>query len=381
MEDFYKSYSKGPIPWDAFGSFVLSKHSHRIGSMIVPIKSIIDRHKTYTPTIAYEEVIKALIERDYLARIMQECTDVLEGRSSLESVYDLSQEALRDMGRFLDVESMFVTGGLSTVCDRITTTGYEWRLRFFNEALGPLRDGDFVIIAARVEVGKTTAVASEISYFLPQMPIGRPIIWVNNEERSEQVYFRINQAALNMTTDEILEDIAGAEAKYEKYAAGRKILVTDDKMVCHEKYLTSLFHDLNPGMIIFDQLDKVGGFNDDRNREDVRLGKLYKWARELAKQYGPVIAVSQLAAESERREWPNYVGLDSMRGSKTDKPAEADAIITIAKPPDPREGEEFQRSINIPKNKLVGKGPYHKEELRHGQCIVLIDPLRGRYIG
>jgi hypothetical protein len=77
---------------------------------------------------------------------------------------------------------------------------------------------------------------------------------------------------------------------------------------------------------------------------------------------------------------PPFIGLDALRGSKVDKPGEADAIITIGKyraPATP--SDEAKRTINIPKNKLTGGGLYWKEEARHGKFIVTIDPMRARY--
>lgn len=366
------------MDWEALESLLFTKHAARVGHSGTIIKNTITRMKTYVPTTSYTEVIKHFIERDYVAQIMQECDELQAGTSDLEHVHDLSAKALKDLDRFIDVDSMFVAPDISAVCERILTHGYEWRLRFLNQSLGPLRDGDFVMVAARVECGKTTFLASEASYILPQMPKDRPIVWVNNEERSEQVYFRVVQAALDMTTEEVISNPKEAMRLFDEYRKERRILITDGK-TNHEKALTSLFQDINPGMIVFDQLDKVGGFfNEDR--EDLRLGRLYKWARDLAREYGPVITASQLSADVDKREWPYFIGLDSLRGSKVDKPGEADAIITIGKCENPKPGEELLRSMNVPKNKMAGKGPYHDEALRHGNAVVTIDPLRGRYL-
>ena len=77
---------------------------------------------------------------------------------------------------------------------------------------------------------------------------------------------------------------------------------------------------------------------------------------------------------------PAFIGMDSLRGSKTDKPGEADAIITIGKYQTPTTPEEhILRTINIPKNKLPGGGKYQIDSERHGQYIVKIDARRARY--
>ena len=139
------------------------------------------------------------------------------------------------------------------------------------------------------------------------------------------------------------------------------------------------FKEVNPGLIVFDQLDKVDGFKAEE-AEHIRLGKIYKWARELARTYGPVIAASQLSASAEELRDPPFIGLDALRGSKTDKPGEADAVVTIGKFKEPKSPEEeFVRTINVPKNKLPGGGSKQVEAERHGQYLVTIDPLRARY--
>jgi hypothetical protein len=143
--------------------------------------------------------------------------------------------------------------------------------------------------------------------------------------------------------------------------------------------LETLFKEVNPGMIIFDQLDKVQGFSN-ADPEHIVLGKLYKWARELARTYGPVIAASQLSAGAVELKDPPFIGLDSLRGSKTDKPGEADAVVTLGKYKEPKSPEEERiRTINIPKNKLPGGGSKQMESDRHGQFLVTIDAVRARF--
>lgn len=112
--------------------------------------------ETFKPTLAYDEVIKSLIEVDYLSQIMEECNKARDGRSDLEAINALSTQGLRAVERYIDKDELFVVPDISGVVDRISSTGYEWRLMALNRSLGLLRSGDFIIIAARVEVGKTT---------------------------------------------------------------------------------------------------------------------------------------------------------------------------------------------------------------------------------
>jgi len=381
MEKYYKTFpSVADFAWDSFTAFLIADQSKRLtDDSIVKLRMMLSKAKAFVPHHAHEEVVKTLIELDYLALIMEECEKVKEGSSDLEHVHILATNALKDVERYIEKDELFVSADLSAIADRITSSGYEWRLDALNRSLGPLRTGNFVIVAARVEVGKTTFLASEVSYLAQQLPKDRPVVWVNNEEESSVVFFRIVQAALGQESKVIIADSKKAMEDYAALMGGNKDKIRVTKDMNNVRDLETLFREVNPGLIIFDQLDKVDGFKSDE-REDLKLGKIYKWARELARSYGPVIAASQLSATAVDMKDPPFIGLDALRGSKTDKPGEADVVITIGKYKEPKSPEEEMiRTINVPKNKLPGGGSKQVESDRHGQFLVTIDPIRARY--
>jgi len=381
MDKYYKTFpSVTDFAWDSFSAFLIADQSKRLtDDSIVKLRMMLSKAKAFVPHHAHEEVVKTLIELDYLALIMEECEKVKEGSSDLEHVHILATNALKDVERYIEKDELFVSADLSAIADRITSSGYEWRLDALNRSLGPLRTGNFVIVAARVEVGKTTFLASEVSYLAQQLPKDRPVVWVNNEEESSVVFFRIVQAALGIESKTIIADSKKAMVDYAALMGGNKDKIRVTKDMNNVRDLETLFREVNPGLIIFDQLDKVDGFKSDE-REDLKLGKIYKWARELARSYGPVIAASQLSASAVEMKDPPFIGLDALRGSKTDKPGEADVVITIGKYKEPKSPEEEMiRTINVPKNKLPGGGSKQVESDRHGQFLVTIDPIRARY--
>jgi replicative DNA helicase len=381
MDKYYKTFpSVTEFAWDSFSAFLIADQSKRLtDDSIVKLRMMLSKAKSFVPHHAHEEVVKTLIELDYLALIMEECEKVKEGSSDLEHVHILATNALKDVERYIEKDELFVSADLSAIADRITSSGYEWRLDALNRSLGPLRTGNFVIVAARVEVGKTTFLASEVSYLAQQLPKDRPVVWVNNEEESSVVFFRIVQAALGIESKTIIADSKKAMVDYAALMGGNKDKIRVTKDMNNVRDLETLFREVNPGLIIFDQLDKVDGFKSDE-REDLKLGKIYKWARELARSYGPVIAASQLSASAVEMKDPPFIGLDALRGSKTDKPGEADVVITIGKYKEPKSPEEEMiRTINVPKNKLPGGGSKQVESDRHGQFLVTIDPIRARY--
>lgn len=381
MDKYYKTFpSVTEFAWDSFTAFLIADQSKRLtDDSIVKLRMMLTKARAFVPHHAHEEVVKTLIELDYLALIMEECEKVKEGSSDLEHVHILATNALKDVERYIEKDELFVSADLSAIADRITSSGYEWRLDALNRSLGPLRIGNFVIVAARVEVGKTTFLASEVSYLAQQLPKDRPVVWVNNEEESSVVFFRIVQAALGIESKTIIADSKKAMVDYAALMGGNKDKIRVTKDMNNMRDLETLFREINPGLIIFDQLDKVDGFKSDE-REDLKLGKIYKWARELARSYGPVIAASQLSASAVEMKDPPFIGLDALRGSKTDKPGEADVVITIGKYKEPKSPEEEMiRTINVPKNKLPGGGGKQVESDRHGQFLVTIDPIRARY--
>ena len=382
MDKYYKTFpGVSDFVWDSFSAFLIADQSKRLtDDAIVKLRMTLTKAKTFVPHHAHEEVVKTLIELDYLALIMDECEKVKEGSSDLEHVHIIATNALRDVERYIEKDDLFVSADLSSIADRISSTGYEWRLDVLNRSLGPLRTGNFVIVAARVEVGKTTFLASEVSYIAQQLPKGRPVVWVNNEEESSVVFFRIVQATLGQESKTLIADPNRAMASYTSLMGGNKDQIRVTKDMNNVRDLETLFREVNPGLIVFDQLDKVDGFNKGDEREDIKLGKIYKWARELARNYGPVIAASQLSASVVDLKDPPFIGMDALRGSKTDKPGEADVVLTIGKYKEPKSPEEEMiRTINVPKNKLPGGGTKQMESERHGQYLVTIDPIRARF--
>jgi replicative DNA helicase len=381
MERYFKTFpGVTELNWDSFSAFLIADQSKRLtDDAIVKLRMTLTKAKSFEPHHAHEEVIKTLIELDYLAKIMEECEKVKEGESDLEHVHILATNALKDVERYIEKDELFVSADLSSIADRITSSGYEWRLDALNRSLGPLRTGNFVIVAARVEVGKTTFLASEVSYLAQQLPADRPVVWINNEEESSVVFFRIVQATLGVESKVIIADSKAAMDSYTVMMGGNKDKIRVTKDTNNMRDLETLFKEVNPGLIVFDQLDKVDGVKGDEP-EHLKLGKLYKWARELARTYGPVIAASQLSAGAVELKDPPFIGLDALRGSKTDKPGEADVVITIGKYKEPKSPEEEMiRTINVPKNKLPGGGSKQMESERHGQYLVTIDPIRARY--
>lgn len=384
VSDYYKAYpTQLSVNMDEFRSFFFlikgkvkpekaSLYSRVIDNIISKVAEGADL------TATAKDVLSFYVEQDYATRVANVSFKLASGDKSagdIDTIDSLCKEYKKEVGRAVSKEDIFVSTKLSELVASVFTDGLNWRLEEMNISLGPLRQGDFIILGARPETGKTTFLASELTHFAKQLKKDAgPIIWVNNEERDDKVMFRIIQSYFGITTEVLKKDLASYERKYDDEMGGRIVVVRRDSGCNTVWALDRLFTEFNPSLIVIDQLDKVVGFQKE-SRDDLRLGRLYAWARDKAIEYGPVMAASQVSGGGEGSQWITQAQL---RGSTTDKAGEADAIITIGAVNDPAKPND--RFIHVAKNKLAG-GPKTQESFRHGYFNVLIQPDIARYKG
>ena len=322
--------------------------------------------KVHADEARVEEFMKKQRDMVQAHRIAELSLEVTEGRK--EFIDLLSHVSTLDADAPVEEEIEFVSDDLEELYNNLVVTqGLRWRLPCLNKALGSLRKGDFGFVFARPETGKTSFLASEATYMAEQTD--RPILWFNNEEQGEKVMMRCVQASLGMTEGEYKNDLKKyRQAFHDK--TKRNIKIVDNASI-HKTYVEKVCKAIEPSLIIFDQIDKIKGFEESRT--DLTLGAIYQWARELAKTYAPVIAVCQADGTGEGVKW---LTMGHVANAKTSKQAEADWILGIGK--SNQEGLEYVRHLNISKNKLVGDED-SIPELRHGKMDVIIKPEVARY--
>ena len=325
----------------------------------------------YEQDITNMEAIIGLLEehrrRSLAGQVALMALDVEAGKKSTAELLELfnnfeHQEVEADeiIPVNMDLDNLYDT--------QIATPGLRWRINWLNKSLGSLRKGDFGFIFARPETGKTTFLASEITHMVSQTD--GDILWFNNEEQGTKVGIRVYQATLGLTTQALFADKPTNKARY-KTITNNRIKILDFEDSSSKNRIESVLKQYNPALIIFDQIDKIRGFKGERN--DLELKQIYQWAREIAKTYAPVIAVSQASGEAEGK---LFLTMDQVDGSKTAKQGEADWILGIGK-----EQDNLSRSryVHICKNKLVGDSDT-LPDLRHGSKQVLIKADIARYI-
>jgi len=325
---------------------------------------------TPDPEIA-SEIIRQHVERVQATELSLLGMEVAEGKKDYTELQRYAKELdSLDSKSQLFNQQEFVSDDLEELLNKTTRTpGLRWRLDSMNRHLGSLRQGDFGFIFKRPETGGTTLLASEVTYFATQTD--KPIIWFNNEEQGAKVKLRCFQALFGITL-ETLQKESGIYNERYKQTIGSRIHIVDSAVLSHSSVnqcLSSFTSGVS--LIIFDQLDKIKGFTNDR--QDLELKAIYQWARELAKQYAPVIGICQASASAEGKK---YLQMDDVDNSKTGKQGEADWILGIGK--SNQQGYEALRHFHLCKNKLIGD-PDTVPERRHWQWDVIIDAELARY--
>lgn len=264
--------------------------------------------------------------------------------------------------------------------------GFHWRLPCLNRHIKPLQGGDFGVIAARPDKGKTTFCAAELTFMAAQVDTlypwtdpadRRSIIWLNNEGPGKKIVTRCFQSALNATTEDLVR-MSNDGTIREKYAAalggrGGTLRIFDIHGMRNDE-VEELIAAQRPAVVLFDMIDNItfaGAVNNNGQRTDQLLESMYQWARMMAVKYDcACLATSQISGDGDGIQWPT---LSQLKDSKTGKQGAADLIITIGTVNDPVLVKS--RYIGTTKNKKVRSGVPSSP-----MTEVIFDGDRGRFV-
>lgn len=313
-------------------------------------------------------VLKDVKLRKAALRLSELAYKVGQGLCTVEEYQAAYKAEFEEVDHNADLPLSSVTTDLEEIIHAtFQSRGLRWRLDCLNKSLGSLRRGDFGFLFARPETGKTTFLASEVTSFLAQGD--EVIVWLNNEEQGSKVMLRVYQAYFGVTKEELLRNPKKYREQFQRETGGRFHLF--DSAQIHRNDVERIVSKLAPAVVVYDQIDKIKGFVNDR--EDLRLGSIYQWARELAKGSHAAIGVCQADGQAEG---VRYLTMEHVANAKTAKQAEADWILGIGTVHD--DASPTTRYLNISKNKLTGDED-SISQLRHGRFEVLIEAEIARY--
>lgn len=379
IKDYYKGNPhETDIDWVAFGEwFKIVQHPTYTREKHETYDKLFDRLIEYEGTDLEETIIEKYILQDTCQQIADLALRGAEGDAidiaDIEAAITYYSDQI---GRVSQLESYIVTDDLDEILEDVVTQGYEWRMQFLNQAIGNIRKGKLICFAARPSVGKTTWLASQVTYLASQLEEDECILWFNNEEAGKDVKLRLVQAALQVEEEAIRLNPKKALDDYKKAINGppSKIKLID-KADINTKDVEEFVKNHNVKAVVFDQLWKVHGFEKTAATDTARLGSIYQWARELGKKNEiAVITVHQVKTEGEGVEYltPNLLYL-----SGTVIQGEVDSLILMGR--NFKEGQELNRYISIGKNKGA-YGPHVDPLLAEGKTAIMISPRTAEFL-
>jgi replicative DNA helicase len=301
------------------------------------------------------------------ALLREQQTAFAKGTASIEDVVSTLDDSTRRSGSVDEGNGTFSLDDLAQ--HQRGDEGLYWRCEDLNKAIGPIRKGDFVIIAKRPEVGGTSFLCSELAFMLEQLPNTGSAVLFNNEEAPDKVYTRMVSGAMGIDYRTMMTAPAHWQTQYDAWLDGREFKLSHDTTMNLNsiwKELESEEHDI----IGINVLLKVGGTSAKEDHD--KFQALGEECRRISQAYGPVIAIVQADPSAEGM---RYIPQDRIYKSKTALQGEADVLIMIGMDDD---GPVDSRYIHVAKNKIP-PAPCCDLALKHIKGEVKFDLGTGRF--
>lgn len=317
-----------------------------------------------------DETLVPALTNNYLQQALSlEVMTAIEKWQDPDNDADLDELVVAATDRFKDLLERTVASPIEdTPIDQLyaedeTDYGFRWRLQELRQSMRRLRPGDAIVWAARPDRGKTTTMASEVSFMIPQLDEVYPgenktFIWFNNEGDSKSIRRRMYQAILGIKQSEMMELHKAGKllAALHDAVGGEHIFKRILIMSIHGYSSTQvmrLIKEHNPGLVVFDMVDNIrfnGLSTNGGTRTDQMLEEMYKWARDAAiMERFAVIESSQISGDGENMQFPL---MSMLKDSKTGKQGACDAILMWGE----QSGNVAGRYLGLPKNKLCLEG-------------------------
>lgn len=295
--------------------------------------------------IAEVLITRALVELK-ATRIARAALQIAQGNN--EDFSEI-QRLIDDQSATSDIEE--VTNNIEELLEDIQKT-YKWEFNLpeLNSKVGKIGPEVFAILAGPVNSGKSLMGINFVfgpGGFAEQ---GAMCLYIGNEESLKRTMLRGISCYTGLTRQELWDNMKQAQEQFNKIAANIKVI--DDISMTFSKleYLTKKY---NPDIIVVDMLDKInvgGGWGKSHEK----LALIAERAREHAKKFKcAVFGLSQTNGDTFGQ---LTIDQNQLAGSRVDKAANADLVLTLGQLPSSDEGGENFRRIFVAKSKLEGNG-------------------------
>lgn len=352
MHEYLKDGQETMV-WPHFAAWFFLKNAMMNFEKKANYKKIFDalESKPKVDEVFTRKILGELTQKSFAEDIAKKAQGISDGSDSgdlsdIEALVHDANSALTDLSP--DEDPHLATDDHELLFDD-TKTGPTIKpsLEGLREAFEGYGKGHFIVVGAHPDTGKTTFLMSEAAHALPQLEEDQVILYFNNEQAMRDMKLRMISSVLKRDSVALKLDPAKTMADYIS-AGGDRIKLYD------KSYMTTKFvnerikrHEGKIGLILFDQLWKIRGASRSQN-DFMQLAHIFSWARDIAKEHAPVIAVHQADGNTFGEK---YLGMEHLFGSRIAVQGEADAIITIGRITDGSTLPNL-RHFHVPKNKL-----------------------------
>ena len=308
-------------------------------------------------------ILEALYKQNVAKKIAVIATDMYNNTN--DANFNDIQTLIDDLNGVHKEEYENVTDDILILIDaRKDNTKWKFNLSKLRDNVNGIGDGNFLIVFARPESGKTAFWVNMVAGQGGFASQGAKVCALINEEPAIRTQMRLISAHTGMTFAEIRANPVKTGELWSQIKTNMRILDTVDWSL---DKIDSYVAKEKPNVLIIDQLDKIhvsGTFA----RTDEKLRAIYTGAREIAKRRScALVGISQASADASGK---LDLTFDMMENSKTGKAAEADVIIGVGFR-NQLDIDQDVRSIAVSKNKITGY---------HGKMTCKIIPELSRYI-